>query len=315
MPFGSGLSSQVGLAQEGAGAYGAFVAPTRFLEFLTEGIAPDRPSLTTRGLGDQFVRTTRRRAYIKTYGGQIEVDFMASGMGILLKNMLGTIVTAGTGPYTHTATPDGVGLQGSSLTVQVGKPQNNGVVVPFNYTGGKIHTWMLDQQMDQNLKLRMTFDFTNINDVASALAVASYPAANAPLAFLDAAVTLDGVSSNLRTVQITGTRAMALDRRYLGNQKLQPIANGEHAVTGQLDKEFEDMTVYNKFISGAVASLVMTHTNGASILTTTIPAIEYTGANPAIAGSDIVRQTIPFKALLGAQPLITFAYQTGDSLP
>lgn len=314
MPIGSGLSSQVGLAQEVS--YAAFVAPSRFLEFLTEGIAPDRPALETRGLGDQFVRTTRRRAYIKSFGGQIEVDFMASGMGILLKNMLGTIVTAGTGPYTHTATPDGVGLQGLSLTVQVGKPQTNGVVVPFNYTGGKIHAWTLNQQMDQNLKLTLTFDFSNINDVASALAVASYPAANAPLAFLDAAVTLDGVSSNLRTVQVTGTRAMAMDRRYLGNQNLQPIANGEFAVTGQLDKEFEDMTVYNKFISGAVAALVMTHTNGASILTTTIPAIEYTGANPAIAGSDIVRQTIPFKALLTpGSPLITMAYQTTDTLP
>jgi len=315
MPIGSGLSSQVGIAQEVN--YGAFVAPARFLEFLTEGITPDRPSLQTRGLGDQFVRTTRRRAYIKNYNGQIEVDFMASGMGILLKNMLGTIVTAGAAaPFTHTATPDGVGLQGSSLTVQVGKPQTNGVVVPFNYTGGKIHTWMLDQQMDQNLKLRLTFDFTNINDVASALAVASYPAANAPLAFLDAAISLDGVSANLRTVQITGTRAMAMDRRYLGNQKSQPIANGEHAVTGQLDKEFEDMTVYNKFISGAIAALTMTHTNGTSILTTTIPAIEYTGANPAIAGSDLVRQTIPFKALLTpGSPLITLAYQTADSAP
>lgn len=314
MPIGSGLSSQVGLAQETA--YGLFAAPSRFLEFLTEGITPDRPSLETRGIGDQFVRTSRRRAYIKSFGGQIEVDFMSSGMGILLKNMLGSIVTTGAGPYTHTATPDAVGLQGLSLTVQVGKPQTSGLVVPFNYTGGKIHTWTLDQKLDQNLKLRFTPDFSNVGDLASALATASYPAVNSPLAFLDAVVLLDGVSGNVSECMVTGTRAMAMDRRYLGNQKLEPIANGEHAITGQISKEFEDTAIYGKFISGAIASLTMTHTYGAIVLVTTIPAIEYTGANPAISGSDLVRQTIPFKALKNAtQPIITLALTCTDATP
>ncbi len=314
MPLGSGLSSQVGIAQEGA--YGVFTTPTRFLEFLTEGIAPDRPSLETRGIGDQFVRTSRRRAYIKSFGGQVEVDFMSSGMGILLKNMLGSIATTGTGPYTHTATPDAVGLQGLSMTVQVGKPQTMGVVVPFNYLGGKVHAWQLDQKIDQNLKLRLTYDFTNIGDLTSALAVASYPAVNSPLAFLDAVVTLDGVSGNVSECMVGGARAMAMDRRYLGNQKLEPIANGEYAVTGQISKEFEDTAIYGKFISGAVAALTMTHTFGATVLTTTIPAIEYTGANPAISGSDIVRQTIPFKALKNAtQPIITLALTCADATP
>lgn len=322
--LGTGLGATVGIAQESA--YGIFTTPTRFLEFLTEGIVPDRPSLETRSLGDQFVRTGRRRAYIKTFGGQIEVDFMTQGMGILLLNALGAATTAqvgSTAEYTHTFVPDAVGLAGKSLTVQVGKPSVDGTVYPFNYLGGKLHAWSLNQALDQNLKLQMTFDFKNLSDISSALAAASYPADNTPLAFLDATVTIDGVGVCLKTVNIAGTRAMNMDRRCLGNNKREPLANGEFAITGQFDKEFEGTAEYVKFLSGAVAKLVMTHTYGQIATTgnpfklvTTIEALEYTGGNPTINGSEVLMQALPFKALLSAgHPLISFELHTSDVTP
>jgi len=306
MSTGTGLSAQIGIAREVN--YGTFVTPATFLEFLSVGIAPDRPALETRGIGDQFVRASRRRAWLRKFAGPIELDFTQKGMELLLEMALGNVAVAG---GVRTFTPDTSGLAGKSLTVQVGKPISVApyTVVPFNYVGGKILEFTLNQQLDQNLKFTLTFDFKPTDDIASALAVASYPAQNAPLSFIDATVTIDGVGACVQQVSITSRRAMADDRRCLGNTKLEPLPNGEWLITGQLAKEFNETVTYEKFVNGTPASLTMTHAYGGATLVTTIPAIEYTGGNPEISGSDIVRQTLPFKALNnGTDPIITLAY-------
>jgi hypothetical protein len=305
MVVGSGLSLQVGIGREAS--YGAYQAPSVFLEILSEGIKAQREALETRGIGDQWVRTGRRRPWLRRFAGPIEMDFMSKGMELLLEMALGVVA----GTTTLTFTPDTTGLAGKSLTVQVGKPEAAipTTVVPFNYLGGKITEFTLNQQLDQNLKFTPTFDFKPVDDIATALGTASYPASNAPLSFMDASVTLDTVAVCLQQVSITSKRAFADDRRCLGNTKLEPIPNGEWMITGQFQKEFTETAIYEKFISGALAALVMTHSYGGASLVTTIPALEYTGGDPEVNGSDLLRQTIPFKALYnGTNPIMTLAY-------
>lgn len=323
--FRTGLASQIGIAKETT--WGTYVAPTTFLEFLSVGIKADVPKLLTRGIGNQFVKSGRARTYRKSIGGPLQLDFMNQGMGKLLLATLGTVVTAqvgATAEYTHTFTPDSVGLQGNSLTMQIGYPQTGSdTISAFSYTGGKITDFSFDSQVDQNLKFNTTWDFKNTEDLGQTLAVASYPANVTPLAFIDATLTVDGSSVSVRQAQVMGKRAMNLDRRFLGNAKKEALASGEFEITGQLDKEFEGTTEYTKFVNGTSASLTLTHAYG-TIPTTaapyqlviTVPYLEYTGGEPIINGSDVVNQQLPWKAFdNGTDPIITVVFHTSDTAP
>lgn len=315
MAIPSGLSNQLGIAQETV--YGTYVAPTRFLEYNSEGLAPDKQVLRTRSNGDQFQRRGRTRHYIRGGGGPIELDFMNQGMGLLLKHALGAVATedaAADDFYVHTFTPASDGGAGDFLTIQKGLADTGGVVRPFNYVGSKILTWQLQQQLDQNLKFSLTIDSKTVQ-TSSGLAVASYPDDLTALAFIDATLTVDGTPVCVNEFTIGGARALDVNRRCLGNTKREPVANGEYAITGTLNREFEGMDQYDDWIAGAEAALVATWAYGDFGLVVTLPVIEYTGDAPQSNGSEIVRQNLPFMAMLGDDPIIELAYTTTDALP
>ena len=323
MPIGSGLSAQLGLALENV--YGTGVTPTRFHEFNSADLKVEPGTLESRGSGQIVLRTGRSRRYARSAGGPIDLDFMNKGMGYLLKLMFGTSVVAqvgSTAEYTQTHTlPTSTGGAGVSATMQRGIPTVGGTVVPWTFTGCKMTQWELSNAVDGNLNLKATIDARPVSDHATSLAVASYPADLVPLAFLGAAVTLGGASADLRSISITHNRALATDRRFLGNSKKEPIANGEWQIGGTLDKEFEDTDLYDLFIAGTPAALVATWaygeigaTGNPYKLEITIPEIRYDGETPSVSGSDIVTQRVPFKALYnGTDPIITAVYHTDDT--
>lgn len=324
MAIGSGLSAQLMIALEGS--YAATTTPTQALEFDECGLKIEPGTLESRGEGQIVLRSGRFRRYAKSAGGPVALDFMNQGMGKLLKLMFGLVTgptqVAATVEYVQTHTPDRAGGgAGISAVMQHGVPTVGGTVTPFTFHGCKVVAWELVQEIDQNLKLKLTVDAKPTSDHATALAVASYPADLTPLAFIDATVTLDAVSASLRSLTISHQRALATDRRFLGNTKLEPIANGEWVFGGSFDKEFEDTTLYDAFIAGTPAALVATWSYGEIgatgnpyILAITIPEIRYDGDNPAVAGSDIVTQRIPFKASYnGTDEIITAVYHSTDT--
>lgn len=323
MPVASGLSSQIGIAEQVA--YPTFVTPTRFLEFLSESLTVDKQMLESRSIGSMFLKSGRVRHYIRGGGGQIELPFMNQGMGLLLKHALGAVVTAqagATAEYTHTFTPAADGGAGDFLTVQKGLADTTGTVRPFNYVGAKVASWELNQALDANLLFRLTFDAKTVQ-TSSGLAAASYPDELFPLSFIDAVLTIDGVEVCIREFTITGTRPMDTNRRCLGNTKREPVANGEFTITGTINREFEGTDQYDDWIAGTEAALTATWAFGEIgatgepyQLVVTIPAVMYTGETPQANGSEITLQNLPFKALdNGDDPVITLVTHTSDVLP
>ena len=321
MAIPSGLSNQLGIAEEAS--YGTYQAPTRFFEFLSEGLQPDKRMLASRSAGDQFLRSGQHRHYIAGGGGPIELPFMNQGMGIWLKHMLGSIATAqvgATAEYTHTATPASDGGFGDYLTVQKGLAQTGGTVTPFNFLGSKITEWEFRQPLDDNLVLALTLDAKTV-ERTSALAAASYPASLVPLSFIDATLTIDGTETCVRELRVRGARAMNINRRCLGNSKREPIANGEFVIGGTLTREFEGTDQYDDWIAGTEAALVATWAYGEVEsggnpfkLVITLPAVVYTGEAPAANGSETVMQNLPSQAVYnGTDPIITIAYHTTDT--
>lgn len=322
MAIGSGLSAQFGFV--GESSYGTYTVPTRFLEFTGESLKNAPGKIYGRGIGrSRFQRKDRVRTYSKGAAGDVEFDVMTTGAGLLFKHMLGKLTVAqvaATTEYTHTAEPNPAGMAGLSATLQVGRPANDGTVHPFSYPGAKCTEWVMDVEVDKPLHVKTSWDAKR-EDVAQGLAAASYASDGTRLTFLDAALTLDGTTASIKKCSISGKIAQDVGRRFIGNGKLEPIDNGEFEITGQLDTEFESLALYNKFLAGTTAKLVLTFSygtiTGASTpykLVVTIECLEYTGDTPNVSGDDVVSQSLPFKALYdGTNPLIKLVYHTSDA--
>lgn len=319
--IGSGLSSQFGAKAESA--YGTAVTVDRFIEIDSESIKAEVVKLATRGLGQRYQRTSRVRTYIKRAAGTVALDVMTVGHGLFFKQLLGKVVTTHPGSeYVHTFSPDASGKAGVSMTVQKGVPDVSGVVRAFTYPGCKVLDGTIDAALDQNLKLTLTLDAKTETTVTS-LAAESLPTGAVPLSFIDGSATIGGSAVTIKAAQITVKDSQNVDRRFIGNTRREPIANGEMDVTGTLTMEFESLAQYALFVAGTeVQNLVLTFAygdTGASVpfsLVITIASLEYTGETPNVQNSDVIDQPLPFKALFnGTDPLIVVAYTTTDALP
>lgn len=328
MPLGTGLDAQVGLAKESG--HGTYTAPTHFLEFNSASIEPTVTKLYSMALGSgRLQRTSRRRTYVTGGSGTLEIDAVNRGIGLLLELMFGSVVTAQvstTDEYTHTFTPDEDGKRGLSATVQVGVPTTEASdnVKAFSYVGGKITGWELSAQLDEILKISTTWDFKSVT-TAETLGTPSYAVDPEVFTFLDGSLTIDGDAvGTVKGFTLTWEEAMDTERRYFGNEKGEPLANGELVITGQLDHEFTSIDAYNDWVAGAeVVDMVVTFALGdipdgddVFKLVITVPSLEYTGTAPTVTGPEVVQQNLPFKALWnGADEIITAVLHTDDITP
>lgn len=316
-----GYLDQLGVGEQSD--YNTPATPSRFFEWNSDSLAPVQGNILTATRGSQFYRTGLDRIFPNGGGGDLELDFMQKGMGIWLKHIFGQISVAqvgSTAEYVQTATPAAAGTRGKALTVQKGIEDGAGVVQPFTLDGGKIMRATFGNELDQNLKLGLGMDFKGIND-ATALATASYPTGLVPLSFLDALIELDGDEVCARNVQIVIERALATDRRCLGNSKREPIPNGKLNVTGSMDLEFENRDQYAAWQAGTLSPLVATWAYGeiASTgnpykLVLTLANIKRRGEMPGASGNEIARQNVTFQALWdGTNPLIEAEYHSTDT--
>lgn len=320
MAIGSGLSAQVGFKKEAT--FGTAVTVDRFFEVDSEAFKNNIVHIMTRGIGQRFQRTSRVRTYSERITGTVALDIMNVGHGELFKQILGGVSTAHPATeYVHTFTPDAAGKLGVSGTWQVGRPDVGGTVRPFTYAGCKVLEGTIDVEVGQNAKLSLTLDGMT-ETTATALATASYPAAAVPLSFIDGALTIDTVATSVKKASVRIADAQDVNRRFIGNTRKEPIANGEMEITGQLDLEFESLSEYAKFVAGTASALVLTLSygdTGAGVpfkLVVTIPSLKYTGDTPNVGSSEIVQLPLPFKALYdGTNAITTLAYTTTDALP
>jgi hypothetical protein len=145
MAIRSGLAAQLGLAE--SSTFGTYQTPTRFLEFNEESLEYQIERVESPGLraGNRVLRTDRYAPGQKRVEGSITLEPATKGFGLVLKHALGaTSITTPSGATNARLHAHTLGdIYGTSLTVQVGRPDVSGTVQPFTYLGCRVDTLSL----------------------------------------------------------------------------------------------------------------------------------------------------------------------------
>jgi hypothetical protein len=296
MAIESGLAAQLMYAEEST--WGTGVTPTRTLPFISEKIkrADDRveskairPSRLLMDSNDRSVGKTK-------VGGQLMTELYDHQMGMFLKHLLGSVVTTGSGPYTHTF---GIANKiGKGLTMQVGRPDNAGTVQPFTWAGCKFSKLAL--KMAVGATVTCAWDVTaKSQTTATALATASVPASLLPYTFTSGGVAVAGSAVPVKTAELTIENMFADDRYFLGASGgtiSEQIDNGLMKVTGSITPEFSGLTQYARFTGLTQTALVFLLGIGTSTLSLTLN-VEFDEDDTAVAGPDVLDEPVKFTAL------------------
>ncbi|HJU00260.1 MAG TPA: phage tail tube protein [Actinomycetes bacterium] len=334
MPYGSGLSAQLGIAAEST--VGTAVTVTKFYELSADGgetLNKEVGWLRAQGLkaGQGYITTARMRQSRFGVAGGLSIFHVdrgvaatGGGMGLWWKHALGSVITtptqiAATTAYKQIHTP---GFKtGLAFTAQVGRPQTDGTVKAHTFRGCKIPSWTFSCSQDELAMFAPTIDGWQ-ESLVTGLATASYPSAAEPFSFMDASTfTLGGTPSTasgetsisggsaVTTVvtgfSLTGSTPMAVDRRGFGNQgvKREQIENAIPTITGTLTGEYTAQSeFYALYDSGATTALQLDFAKGDAggsnpfRLSFILPAVKITNAPVNASGPDILGQSIEFEA-------------------
>jgi hypothetical protein len=324
--------SQLGIVKETT--YATAVAVTRFYLPESESLAVETQEIKYRPFNTMVQRSDMRRQVVIGAGGDMKIPVSYKGMGLLLQQIFGSSVSAQVGAtteYTQTHVLDeATGGLGMHATVQVGRSQSDGTVTPFTYDGCKVKSATFSCEEGGFLTLEVTWVCRNAahsGSSAFALQTASYATSNPPFAWDEAAVTLNSVVRTSKSFSLTLERSMDEERRGLGTPlRRQALINGEWAVTGALDVEFENLTDYAAFIAGTNWPLSVIFTSLTNIpsaspsasnpfkLTFTIPTLVLTGDPPNVSGEGLIRMNLPFEVEdNGTDNPITVVQNTSDT--
>lgn len=331
MALRSGLAAQFGFVPEVT--YGTPVTVTKFVEYTSESLSLQRGVIESRGIraGSRVLRTDRFAINTTGASGDMTFDLSAKNFGSLIYQALGAKaapVTTGSG-YTHSITPDPNGMQGVSFTAQIGRPDVSGTVNPFTYAGCKVTSWEFANTLDGMLTMRLSIDAQSEAVGTPTLAAATYAANDQMFNYTQGlcqfgvAGTLGSpVATDITAFTLTGDNGLKTDRHFVRNStaKKEPIANAFQEITGSLTMEFESVTAYNRFVSGALASVVLTYDTGVSFtggtykLVITMPNVRFDGTTPNASGPEVLMQDLPIRALYdGTNAAIKIDLYTTDA--
>lgn len=118
-------------------------------------------------------------------------------------------------------------------------------------------------------------------------------------------VEVDDVATSVLDASFTVNPTLKHDRAFLGSAAIseQKRAAGFREIVGTLAKEWENRTLYDKFLSGATAKLEVICTGpliaGSSFFFAhfTLGAIVFTGETPEPGEGGITEQSLPWRAL------------------
>jgi hypothetical protein len=233
-----------------------------------------------------------------------------------------------------TADPDGFSiftgtiadLAGKSFTTEVGRVDASGALSQFNYTGGKVNTWEISNQIDGVLSLNLDVVYAKETVRVGSPVTPTYPTNANLFTYLGGAFTLDATTVAVSEVTIKGDNGLKDDRWAVGVGRREPREEKARDISFDLKGDFDSMTAYNKVIaaqaSGALGALVFQwggvpltgQPTKYPIITVTIPNARFDEATPNVEAGKLPDIQISGKALnLTGNDAITITYKSLDT--
>lgn len=325
MAFVSGLVSQLGWGVESTA--GTAVTVNKFQPHVSESIKKE----INRAQGEGLYGSTNGVALISRHvtttssvAGDFEVELTDTGLGTLWRAALGSTTspsTLTTGVYQAVFQPGDQMSAGSSLTVQVGRPQTNGTVKPFTWAGCKVTSFEFGGNVTDPLNLKVGIDGWT-ETTATSLATASYVSGQQQFTGADLTVTIGGTAATtssvvgtsggstltgVKGVTVKGENPLATDRFYAGSSgvKSEQVVNGYRTYEIELDMDFVNVaTLYDLFTANTTTPIKLTWAKSTAIsgsyyptLEVVVAAAKITNAEVNVSGTDLTPQKVTLTAL------------------
>lgn len=328
----SGLSSQIGFAEESVFGTLPGSPSWRFHELLATGLEGRKNVITSDGIrpGSAPLRLGQRRVVSSrdAGGGGNRFEVPNVGFGMLLKHIMGGTVTstnlAGTPAAWSHVFPLAV-IDGKSLDVQIGVPRTNSATVDaYTYYGAKITDAEFAIAVDQMLTCELTIDAMKV-DRLTALATATYPTLSI-FNFAQGSISVGGASlAKVTNASWALHRSLKNDRYFIGSAGLkdEQVENDFATIDGRLAVEYTDPTlVHDRFLNDTPVALQLVFTgaviSGANSfkLQVDVPEIRFEGETPKVGGRDLVTQDASYAGWSnGSAAGMTLTYITTDTAP
>jgi hypothetical protein len=313
MPTGSGLSGQLGLKAETT--WGTAVTVDRFYEIVSEKIDLKIDRTESKGIrtGQRVVRSDDWVAGVRKVAGPVEFELSTRNAALLLQHAFGTIQNLGT-TTPGTVIPND--LTGLGLTVQVGRPDVAGTVIPYTFNGGKVGSWELACKVGEVAILTLDMVFKD-QTTATALAAANYTSGLGLFTFVHGAVTIAAATVNVRSLTLKGDNALDAERFYLGGSvTAEPLEAGRREYTFDMELDHSGTVIPGRIDSGTEAALVATFTSAGSIVKFTTNA-RFDAGFAGLSGMDILTQPLSGKCVATAadSTAITGTITSGEATP
>lgn len=317
MAVGSNLGASFGMVAETV--YGTYLAVTRHYRARSATVKPKKVTVQGGGMGAgaSAQPTDLRVMTAKAAEGAVMLDFLDAKMGPVLAQIFGTAPApaqqAATTAYKQAFTV--ADIFGRSMGAQLGIPNRGGTVVPFSGTGGKVTAAEFVCQRNDVLTVALTIDFQAESE-GQAFASTTFIAGPKPFHFGQLAVKVGAFGAEVAAGGVKGVnlkieRPMSVEDYYAKAAnagvavKDEPIWNGFLAVSGTIDVDFVDKTVFHDRFTGDTPASLVIEWVGANIASTyfktlrfTMPGSFFEDGYGVVDGTDVNSASIPFTAML-----------------
>jgi hypothetical protein len=296
-----GHNAWVGFGNETT--YGTRVAPTLFLEFLTENFKGEGAFISKPALRSASQKNKVRGK--KSVSGGFKFQFSwEGGAATLLRHALGTNNTTGAGPFTHTITP--AGNLPAGLTFHVNRDADNlGGANAWEYEGCNIQKIMLSQEIEDFLACEVEVLGEDSRNLAKAtptfVAFDGIDWEQLNVVQIDVAGT--PITPNVKSLELTIENALADDRYKLGSRLRTGLGRSAfRKVTGKFELELDTngKAAYDKYRDLVDEDLRLKWVNGAKSLQIDMPKCSFEGGDPETGGPGQYYVTLNFTAYANA---------------
>ncbi len=256
-----------------------------------ESLVAESGELVSNTISPISGTTDTRNGQLKI-SGSIPFELPVNGLGSIIKGVMGSVVTTGTGPYTHVfkrvATKP-------SFTIEKGFTD---IGQYFIYKGCKFGSMSLSVAPDGLATGTIEVMGKNITTSSTPLDATPTTFTHKAYANLDASLLEGGVAAQLLNFSFNIANGLT-DSRIVGSNESANIGSGKSEVTGEISVMFEDLTYFTKWLNETETSIKLTYTLGTESCEFNFPRVKFNGAgSPAIDSQEGIVLNLKFRALI-----------------